>query len=68
MLVQMMDVRMLLMHRTGPTSFVVQEEMTAKKFKVAVGSSPTCTWCASHIPARAGCIFVKTGRHTHLPP
>lgn len=37
---------MYLVHRTGPTSFVVREDGDDIKKKVSIGARPSCSWWA----------------------
>jgi len=35
---------MYLVHRAGPTSFIIREDGHETKRKVTIGARPSCTW------------------------
>lgn len=44
LLQQVPDTVMYLVHRTGPTSFLVREDGSDIKRKVTIGARPCCSW------------------------
>jgi hypothetical protein len=43
---QLQETRLYLMHRPGPTSFMIHEDAGNTNKKVTIGCIPTCTWWA----------------------
>lgn len=44
LLQQLADTRLYVMHRTGPTSFVIREDACDLNRKVTIGCRPACNW------------------------
>jgi hypothetical protein len=51
------DTHLFVVHRSGPTSFLIKEEGSEVKLKVTVGLTPSCT-CAGGGKCEELCIHI----------